>query len=84
MYWAMHRRLFAQVRFANTRVVWLNLLFLLTAGFPLIVYAAAMVVAASSPFWARFLFLSVPGLYLLLVAGLRVDRRTRVAAEDLS
>jgi uncharacterized membrane protein len=148
MYWAMHRGLFAQVRFADTQVVWLNLLFLLpvclvpyaasamggypddplalhlfgviliattigrltmvayldrrpellwetptqqtrlllllTAAFPLVVYAAAMLVATVSPFWSRFLFLSVPGLYLVLVAGLRLDRRTRVAAEDLS
>ena len=40
MYWAWHRAEFAEVRFINTHVVWLNLLFLLPAA--MIPFAASV------------------------------------------
>ena len=57
---------------------------LLTAAAPLTVYALAMVVAGPLPGLAVTLYLAMPALYLGLVAALRADPRTRVAAEDLS
>jgi uncharacterized membrane protein len=54
------------------------------AAFPLLVYAVAMAVADASPALSRALFFLVPGFYVLLVVALRADRRTRLAAQDLS
>jgi len=51
---------------------------------PLPVYAVAILVADWSALASRILYLAVPALYLALVALLKTDRHTRVAAEDLS
>ncbi len=56
----------------------------LAAAFPLAVYAVAIAVADASPALSRILFFLLPGFYVLLLVILRSDRRTRVAAEDLS
>ncbi len=56
----------------------------LAAAFPLAVYAVALAVADASPSLSRTMYLLLPGLYVLLIAILRRDRRTQVAAEDLS
>lgn len=41
MYWTLHRNMFSEVRYVNTKVVWLNLLFLLPAS--MIPFAASVV-----------------------------------------
>jgi uncharacterized membrane protein len=41
MYWTLHRTMFAEVRYVNTKVVWLNLLFLLPTS--MIPFAASVV-----------------------------------------
>jgi uncharacterized membrane protein len=61
------------------RRLWLSL-----AGFPLVVYTLAMVVADASTAASLILYLVVPGLHLVLVAVLRTNARTRSAAEDVS
>jgi uncharacterized membrane protein len=54
------------------------------AAAPLVVYGAAMLVADWASWLSLLLYFSMPLLYLGLVAFLRTDPRTRVAAEDLS
>lgn len=148
MYWVWHRSTFANVRYVDTQVVWLNILFLLPASMipfaasvlgefqgeatslhlygavliavtlirialfwyvgrhrwllwddiseksrrlgifmsaaPLVVYAVAMVLADSLPTLSLVLYFAVPLAYFALVAFLRVDPRTKAAAQDLS
>ncbi len=54
------------------------------AAAPLVVYAVAMVIADWVPTLSLLLYFSMPLLYLGLVAVLKTDPRTQVAAEDLS
>ena len=148
MYWVGHRDLFSRVRAVNRDLVWLNLLFLLTAclipfaasvlgeypdkpvamgiygivviavslmrlvmywylmrrpalvvdpqpagrswlglavaGAPIPVYVTAIAVAGASTTASVLLFLSVPGLYFLLVTVLRERPGTRAEAGDFS
>lgn len=56
----------------------------LAAAAPLLVYVTAMLVAAALPWLSLALYLAVPALYLGLIAFLKTDPRTRVAADDLS
>jgi uncharacterized membrane protein len=148
MYWAWHRSTFAQVRYIDASLLWINLLYLLpvsmipfaasvlgeysddatalhlygtvliavtlvriglywylnrhsgllwedatkrsyrlgilAAGFPIIVYVVAMLVADSLPTLSLVLYLSVPLLYLGLVAVLQTAPKTKAAAQDLS
>lgn len=56
----------------------------LTAAAPLLVYIIAVTVAASLPWLSVVLYLAVPALYLALIAFLRTDPRTRIAARDVS
>ena len=56
---------------------------LVSAG-PMVVYVSAMAVAAWIPWLSLLLYFSMPLLYFGLVAMLKADPRTRVAAEDLS
>ena len=53
------------------------------AAAPLVVYGVAVVIADWVPTLSLLLFFSMPLLYFGLVAFLRTDPRTRVAAEDL-
>jgi uncharacterized membrane protein len=54
------------------------------AAAPLVVYAVAVVIADWVPTLSLLLYFSMPLLYLGLVALLKADPRTQVAAEDLS
>lgn len=56
----------------------------LTAAAPLGVYVIASLLAGVVPWVSMTLYLAVPALYLGLVAVLKADPRTRVAADDLS
>lgn len=56
----------------------------LTAAAPLLVYTVAVAVTASLPWLSVLLYLAVPALYLALIAFLRTDPRTRIAAQDVS
>jgi uncharacterized membrane protein len=148
MYWAWHRSTFAHVRYIDTILLWINLLYLLpvslipfaasvlgeysddatalhlygavliavtliriglywylgrhpgllwegagkrahrlgilAAGFPIIVYVVAMLVADSLPTLSLVLYFIVPLLYLGLVAVLQTAPKTKAAAQDLS
>jgi uncharacterized membrane protein len=148
MYWALHRTMFADVRYVNTKVVWLNLLFLLPTSMipfaasvvgeyennatalhlygtvlilatltrtalywylarhpgllwepmsrqsrrlggimavgPVLVYAIAIAVADIMPRLSVVIYFALPLLYLGMVAVLKTDPRTKVAAADLS
>jgi uncharacterized membrane protein len=148
MYWVGHRGMFAQIRYVDSNVLWLNLLFLLPLSMvpfaasalgeyesnptalhlygavliaatlmrfvllsylqrhpglswvssskqanrlttfmsvaPLAVYGAAMLVASWQPWLSVTLYLSMPLLYFGVIAFLRTDPRTRVAAGDLA
>ncbi len=148
MYWTLHRNMFAEVRYVDTKVVWLNLLFLLPTSMipfaasvvgeyednasalhlygavlvlatlmrmalywylmrhpglswepatrqsrrlgtmvalaPVVIYAIAMAVASSVPTLSLVLYFALPLLYLGVVAFLKTDPRTKVAAADLS
>jgi hypothetical protein len=55
-----------------------------TAAAPILVYGVAMLIADWVPTLSLLLYLAVPLLYFGLVAFLKTDPRTRVAAEDLS
>ena len=54
------------------------------AAAPLVVYAVAMVIADWVPTLSLLLYFSMPLLYFGLVALLKTDTRTQIAAEDLS
>jgi uncharacterized membrane protein len=54
------------------------------AAAPLVVYAVAVVIADWVPTLSLLLYFSMPLLYLGLVALLKTDTRTQIAAEDLS
>ncbi len=54
------------------------------AAAPLVVYAVAVVIAGWVPTLSLLLYFSMPLLYFGLVAVLKTDPRTQVAAEDLS
>ncbi len=54
------------------------------AAAPLVVYGVAVVIAGWVPTLSLLLYFSMPLLYLGLVALLKADPRTQVAAEDLS
>ena len=148
MYWTLHRGTFADVRYVNTKVVWLNLLFLLPTSMipfaasvvgefedsatalhlygsvlivatlmrtalywylmrhpgllwerprpkslklggimavaPVVVYAIAIAVADVMPTLSLIIYFALPLLYLGVVAILKTDPRSKVAAEDLS
>jgi uncharacterized membrane protein len=55
-----------------------------TAAAPILVYGVAMLIADWVPTLSLLLYLALPLLYFGLVAFLKTDKRTRVAAEDLS
>jgi hypothetical protein len=55
-----------------------------TAAAPILVYGVAMLIADWVPTLSLLLYLALPLLYFGLVAFLKTDPRTRVAAEDLS
>jgi uncharacterized membrane protein len=148
MYWSLHRNMFSEVRHVDTRVVWLNLLFLLPTSMipfaasvvgeyeynatalhlygtvlilatltrtalywylvrhpgllweptlrqsrrlggliaigPAVVYLIAMAVADVIPTLSLIIYFVLPLLYLGVVAFLKSDPRTKVAAADLS
>ena len=54
----------------------------LLAGAPIVVYVIAMLVASAAPSVSLLLYLAVPLLYLMLIAGLRQSSRTRDEAAD--
>jgi uncharacterized membrane protein len=56
----------------------------LTSAAPFLIYGIAVVVAEWLPNLSLMLFFAMPLLYFLLIAFLRTDPRTRVAAQDLS
>jgi hypothetical protein len=56
---------------------------IVTAAAPILVYGIAMAIADWLPTLSLLLYLALPLLYLGLVAILKADPRTRVAAEDL-
>ena len=56
----------------------------LAAAAPLVIYGAAVLIAGWLPNLSLVLFFAMPLLYFLLIAFLRTDPRTRVAAQDLS
>jgi len=148
MYWTWHRSAFAQVRYIDRNVMWLNLIFLLpvamipfaasvlgeystnptalhlygiilivvtlfrvaldwylrrhpgllwqdssqetrrvtslTAAAPIVIYSIAVLIADWVPTVSLLLFLAMPLLYFALIAFLKTDPRTQVAAQDLS
>lgn len=51
---------------------------------PLVIYVIAMAVASSLPELSLALYFALPLLYLGVVALLKTDPRTKVAAADLS
>jgi uncharacterized membrane protein len=55
-----------------------------TAAAPILVYGIAMVIANWAPTLSLLLYLALPLLYFGLVAFLKADPRTRIAAKDLS
>jgi hypothetical protein len=57
---------------------------ILAAGFPIIVYVVAMLVADSLPTLSLVLYFIVPLLYFGLVAVLQTAPKTKAAAQDLS
>jgi uncharacterized membrane protein len=56
----------------------------IAAAAPLIVYGAAMLIAAWVPWLSLLLYFSMPLLYFGLVTVFKADPRTEVAAQDLS
>jgi uncharacterized membrane protein len=55
----------------------------ITAAAPILVYGIAMLIANWVPTLSLLLYLALPLLYLGLVALIKTDQRTRVAAKDL-